>query len=406
MTNRDKRASTGSGDIVAESSEESPERGGSVARRVWYILSNAEGNPYSETRCATKLKIAPSVEDVDDFRAQIFQAHASELQGLTKDRLLVYRTKSDLASGSFIDPGLSINALGQSSEGALIVVVPESVKRQRTKPEEQGANLPAPDGQRLETLLPTSAKLFLSDMYFVNREGSMQALLELHFQHYLSRMKTSGGSGTLQLPLMDSLFGMGKTTFACNYLALIEKFARRCEELPDGSNLSNESPFFAKCCLALKSVKAGQSHTVVPEGIQVPICHDNEFELIHGFLGEMRRARTLYVKFNNGDLFAHETRFLNVQLRFQFALAKWGIELPDSANEFSRIIKFIPKPVFIVFDEIGQAFNQAETRIQEQRNRFLDFVTSFCTTALLDIPGVFFLLCGRSGRRDLPTVDE
>ena len=124
----------------------------------------------------------------------------------------------------------------------------------------------------------------------------MQALLEVHFEHYSNRRKTCRGGGVLKLPLKDSLFGLGKTTFACKYLALIEKFARRWEELPDGSDLANESPLIAKCCLALKLVKAGPSHTVVPEGIQVPTRHDTEIELIHGCLDEMRRARTLYVK--------------------------------------------------------------------------------------------------------------
>ena len=216
MTNRDKRPSTGSGDIVAESSEESPERGGSVARRVWYILSNAEGNPYSETRCATKLKIAPSVEDVDDFRAQIFQAHASELQGLTKDRLLVYRTKSDLASGSIIDPGLSINALGQSSEGALIVVVPE-IKRPPTArieslPSEIGSRLgPATNRlrwlpERLETFTIESRKL-----KFVNRSMAITQSLEIHNENFVTR--TNEGAGLeFRLALIDNPYKMGKTT--------------------------------------------------------------------------------------------------------------------------------------------------------------------------------------------------
>ena len=100
---------------------------------MWYILSNAEGTPNRRTRSASTVLIDSSMEDVDDFRAKILQVRASELAGLTTDRLMVYRTRSDLVSGSFIDPGLSINALGQSSEEALIVAVPE-IERRRNSP--------------------------------------------------------------------------------------------------------------------------------------------------------------------------------------------------------------------------------------------------------------------------------
>ena len=181
------------------------------------------------TRCATRLMIDPSVEDVDSFRAQVFQVHASEFHGFTKDRLLVYRTKSDLASGSIIAPDLSINALGQSFEGALIVVVPD-VKRRRRREELSTPSI-APDSERVTEILPQETRLMSSDMvrvHFVNREQPMKNLLKIHCSILARRSGPCPQSGdSVQIHLMDSLFGRGKTTFAWKYLAMVARYVAK-----------------------------------------------------------------------------------------------------------------------------------------------------------------------------------
>ncbi len=78
-------------------------RDGKEDRRIWFMLTNTEGAPYGGSRSATKIRIDPSVEDVDDFRTLMHQTYVSNLEGVTNDMLLVYRNASALTSGSTAD---------------------------------------------------------------------------------------------------------------------------------------------------------------------------------------------------------------------------------------------------------------------------------------------------------------
>jgi hypothetical protein len=102
-------------------------RDGKEDRRIWFMLTNTEGAPYGGSRSATKIRIDPSVEDVDDFRTLIHQIYVSNLEGVTNDMLLVYRNASALTSGSSLDCGLPLDGLGQWSLDALIIVVPNPI---------------------------------------------------------------------------------------------------------------------------------------------------------------------------------------------------------------------------------------------------------------------------------------
>ena len=109
-------------------------RDGKENRRIWFMLTNTEGAPYGGSRSATKIRIDPSVEDVDDFRTLIHRTYVSNLEGVTNDMLLVYRNESAVTSGSSLDSGLLLDGLGQSSVEALIIVVPDPI----TPPRQMG----------------------------------------------------------------------------------------------------------------------------------------------------------------------------------------------------------------------------------------------------------------------------
>jgi len=85
--------------------------------------------------------------------------------------------------------------------------------------------IPPPDSERVEILLPEKVDLSTEHLFFVNRDESMKKLLHFHFWLH-QRRKTSGGGFIKIYPLMDSFYGMGKSAFASAYLSLVAKFVR------------------------------------------------------------------------------------------------------------------------------------------------------------------------------------
>lgn len=62
-------------------------------------------------------------------------------------------------------------------------------------------------------------------LHFVNRDCAMKRLLRIHLSMHARRTQSKANAGAdITFPLMNSVSGMGKTTFGWNYLAMVVRF--------------------------------------------------------------------------------------------------------------------------------------------------------------------------------------
>jgi len=214
-----------------------------------------------------------------------------------------------------------------------------------------------PDSERLSEILKIETDLGTGELHFVNRFESAKKLFVIQLESYVRRTKNCSNAGAdLIFPLMDSLFGMGKTTFSKNYLALIDKMSS--------------------------------------ELIETVVEYPQEF--VGGFLAELKRARTLHITFQTGSLFDARTRTKTlVQYVVDEMRKSWGVIVTSKPTHLWEIFNMIPKPVFIVFDEIGNAFASPEGDAASERTAFYDFTSKVCID-LTRADGIHYLLCGRA----------
>jgi hypothetical protein len=237
-----------------------------------------------------------------------------------------------------------------------------------------------PDSERLDELLP-SVTCSERELHFANRTEPMKKLLKIHLG-YLTRRKAGLLGGNKIFPLLDSLYGMGKTTFSKKYLAMVERWIR---EIRDAIHSVNDD-FVADSILSA----LGYDDVFLCPGI----------EDVVQLVCEFRQARTLYVKFKSGGAISMtqlDQRERDVIKLVCGALREeWKIIVDSSDfSDFSELLRFIAKPVFIVLDEIGAAFASDFATQDEQRNAFNSFVDTL-GTHLMDHPGVYFILSGRA----------
>jgi hypothetical protein len=186
-----------------------------------------------------------------------------------------------------------------------------------------------PDSQRISEILPEGVHVSACcEMFLVNRTDAIQSLLRAHCNMFQRR----GGAGQMEkFPLIDSQFGMGKTSFTKSYLALVAR-----DFVPNAEGIWKEE--------------------------------------LKDFVRELLNARTLYVAFTMNTLTVLDsTGRRNVFLdRIRTALSQsWKIDLraagdTDITEFFARFVNE-ENPLFLVLDEIGRAFSSPKLSIQEQR---------------------------------------
>lgn len=147
------------------------------------------------------------------------------------------------------------------------------------------------------------------------------------------------------------------------------------------------------------------SDDLVADSILSALGYDDVFlcpgiEDVVQLVCEFRKARTLYIKFKSGGAISmtqHDQREKDViKLVCDALREEWKIIVDSNDfSDFSELLRFIAKPVFIVLDEIGAAFASDFATQDEQRNAFNSFVDTF-GTHLMDHPGVYFILSGRA----------
>ena len=217
--------------------------------------------------------------------------------------------------------------------------------------------LTEPDSARVNEILTKVTNIESDSLHFVDRVDSAKKLFMLQLQSYKSLRKFQANSGTcLIFPLMDSLSGMGKTTFGSNYLALIATMST--EILQSASHHSSES--------------------------------------VKGLLADLRSARTLQVTFNPGSLLEPETRMtIFVEELVKRMENSWGVVFPSRPDNLRNLLNVTHKPVFFVLDEIGAAFASIANDPFLERQAFYEFAQYICSV-LNRTEGVYYVLCGRA----------
>ncbi|GMF47755.1 unnamed protein product [Phytophthora lilii] len=174
--------------------------------------------------------VVTSLKDVDTFREAVKTKCSRNLADCEAFDLKVYANYGsyrDLGQAP-LDDGAAIDAFGKTSTDPIFVVVPEkmpSVKALKQTRVREGANVdesesPAKKQKQhwkwKEEKEPTYS---LEDygLFFVNRDEAVKQLLSSHEINY--KRATNYGAGLeWELPLVDNIFGLGKTTFGLNYV--------------------------------------------------------------------------------------------------------------------------------------------------------------------------------------------
>ncbi len=266
-----------------------------------------------------------------------------------------------------------------------------------------------PDSERLIEILPGNTDTTLGanfKLHFVNRDVAMKRLLFRHLSMCARRSGIDANTGLdIDFPLMDSAFGMGKTTFAKKYLAMVARYVQgiRKEFGQNGKQLSDDDIEN----LTLMRIEDDISNRVHlesefdPENPSVgPRRPDpNVVKLVR----ELLCARTLYVDISQRPLIDPDRRQENLLEMIRAAISEqWGVFVDCRLDWCDLVLTYLPRPVFIVFDEIGASFGVKDPKdeftlgdISYCRGQFLNFVEDYCKL-LSKTAGVYYLLCGKN----------
>ncbi|KAK1933582.1 hypothetical protein P3T76_011796 [Phytophthora citrophthora] len=206
------------------------------------------------------------------------------------------------------------------------------------------------------------------DMFFVNRGLATDQLTSINKKKFNRALK---GRGTdWEIPLIDNVFGLGKSTFGDNYI-------RKCREIwqakvdANPEKLTNPEGFMPVLC---------QCHTIhitlEPGSLSPDNLHDR-YEM------DKKIVRLICRYFDH-----------KLQARPE-ALSEGSVGKMQSSGEVLEILTAEVGPLFIVLDVIGRGFEDENIDKFGQRELFM----RFCRVVLmkwLPIPKVFFLLAGRA----------
>ena len=373
----------------------------SKQRKVYYRLVTRDGLAYADTD-ADCVMCSPE-EDFMDLVNTVHSKNSAILSWCTSTQLKVHPDSASLniANGALLKESALGERHGNDKAQPLLVVVPSDdsgMKRQRLALNEQVNSTPClpPDSQRIDELLPS--KTFISkrgqNLHFVNREQAMLRLLDVHCEHFDRRSKEGMNcGGNIKYPLIDNLFGMGKSRFCQSYLALVARYIAQ-----KNKKFGNEERAIESVVADLNgsTTSNGQQLSSSSSGSGTPTVGVREkYAELRDLLGELHEARTLYVKFELNSLSGDswETKFVNI---VRDALgSQWKVNVPDEVDWRMCLKHYIQKPVFFVFDEIGKAFAGESKEIHGQRKKFFIFVEQICEP-LSQGNGIFYILSGRA----------
>ena len=320
---------------------------------VWYQLVDGNGNPYKHADVDPLQIERQSV--IGLLRQKIYENNKPALPSdCIPARLRIFGTKRDaIGNTNALASGSVIGGLGETENSYLYVVVPESVNRQRTKPEgieslpseEELVSRPGPTTNRLRWLPETQETYTIESrrLKFVNRSIAITQLLEIHNENFVTR-RNDGAGFEFRLALIDNLYGMGKTTFAYRYISMC-----------------TSSGLF-------------------------PVC-DEQLQL------SLSKSRTIVVRLGMSSLWTYhdqpDIKNCDHAIRDRFIIAveeliKEGMlegstsflkqDLDSTSSFVQAVTRFIAEtktPLFLVLDEIGSAFAHESLTLVQQRKLFL-----------------------------------
>jgi len=186
-------------------------------------------------------------------------------------------------------------------------------------------------------------------MFFVNRDRAIDQLIEIHNYKYKRAVSKCGADW--EVPLIDNVFGLGKSEFGVHYI-------KKCRE--SKNRFLENSDFKQTLCS----------------------CH------------------TVHIVFEEGALLSDDMNsvlieYLVVELKPMFKVTPSVLSKPPSST--SKFLKDLTRevgPLFIVLDEIGFAFESEELNDFQRRKKFMDFCNGVIRNWLF-CERVFFILMGR-----------
>ena len=351
-------------------------------RNFFYKIFYKESTSGNANAELCQIKVKPT-SNIFDFKNKITKEDSDLKEFNIKDITLHLNERAFRENQVFSELSKAVDfVIGSDSEDPLIVLISaRDAKRLRQVLMED--ILPKPDSERFMEILGAKGKIGSGSLYFVNREEAMMNLLKIHLRHYIRRTTESGGirtdGPTIEYPLMDSLYGMGKSAFSKNYLAMIARHVSgiKAEIGYDTQNADVRDQNLAR--------RIGDD-LYAPGGIRVPD------DMMIKCLNELLGARTLLVEFPEGSLADSDHRFVEQQF-IKFVTEAIRDQFPIDIGPFTwftDMVSAIPKPVFIILDELGRAFDKCS------RSKFLKFlrmVGSFVSKQ----PGTYYVAIAKAG---------
>lgn len=335
----------------ASPSPSSPSR-----RWWWFLLIDSTGHPYKQTT-ADYISLSPATVDlvvVAQLKKLVKKEHAVKLSHIDAADLRVFKNKESFDNHHQpLDEDDTIADFGRSKKDALVVVVPNSPEERPTK------RIKSADHEHQEVPkwineVPVEYSVEMGNLFFVNRKTAVLQLQQIHQHNYIKAVKGFGEDW--KIPLVDNIFGLGKTSFGCHYI-------RQC-------------------------------------GI-----HNNE-DVDQDFLATVRRSRTVSIRLSRGVFSSRDNAEpIMIQLLMESLSAMFinppsillePRDSPDYPLTAEHLLLQVTKqvgPLFIILDEIGSAFECLGLTDLEKRENFI----RFCVEVLGKWfqKNIFFLLLGR-----------
>ncbi|KAG3173562.1 hypothetical protein PI126_g784 [Phytophthora idaei] len=201
-------------------------------------------------------------------------------------------------------------------------------------------------------------------MFFVNQDEATEQLLKIHQRNY-NRAKRGVVGNTWAIPLVDNVFGLGKTTFGWEYI-------RNCQNMWDKSPLKTNSGF-------LDTVRS--CHTIKIEFTPQQLLGTN------GDFDDMKALNNTI-----DDICSYFAE--NYGFR-PLALAPEMLPPYCAHKIFPKNLTNEVGPLFIMIDEIGMAFNHIKLGEIDHKERFMAFCGQVLAPLFLN-ERLFFLIAGRA----------
>ena len=199
-------------------------------------------------------------------------------------------------------------------------------------------------------------------LFFVNRNDATDKLLEVHYDCF--NRWNGGGHSEPQIAFIDDVYGMGKTEFAYKYI-------NNCKERID--QIKNREFCESICRARTVDVKLPVGSLIDPLIISAEECD--------AVLKKAIFARIEYLA-SKGDLFGDFKSLIHAQ---------------TSCELISRIISETGTHLFIVLDEMGDAFSCKDANgpnVFQRRVIFFEFCSKVLSPWILK-EGLYFVILGR-----------